>query len=201
MVPPHYTQNRYKAQRFRDFGNNSKAAVAATPTVPRLQHVSTSTCSRNFSTSHSSSTHSTKGSSSNISKSSSTTTILHTTHTTAHHVPLPTVFSYAKSIPTVSSPPSTSHTHFNGLPPLYATPHPFQRAPLPTTHISTVFSHPAALTWWTAKEALMPEPLTVLPCSYSRRTEGPIPLGHTATTLMSSGNFFPRASRWPSKNP
>ena len=31
------------------------------------------------------------------------------------------------------------------------------------------------ITWWTAKEALMPAPFTDLPCSYSRRTDGPIP--------------------------
>ena len=31
------------------------------------------------------------------------------------------------------------------------------------------------LTCWTAKEQLMPAPFKVLPCSYSRRTDGPIP--------------------------
>ena len=30
-------------------------------------------------------------------------------------------------------------------------------------------------TWWTAKEALMPAPLTSLPCWYNLLTEGPIP--------------------------
>ena len=31
------------------------------------------------------------------------------------------------------------------------------------------------ITWWTAMEALMPAPLRVLPCWYSRRTLGPMP--------------------------
>ncbi len=30
-------------------------------------------------------------------------------------------------------------------------------------------------TWWMAKEALMPAPLTDLPCSYKRLTDGPMP--------------------------
>mmetsp|Transcript_14104 Transcript_14104/g.29178 ORF Transcript_14104/g.29178 Transcript_14104/m.29178 type:complete len:259 (-) Transcript_14104:3-779(-) len=55
--------------------------------------------------------------------------------------------------------------------------------------------------WWTAKEALIPAPLTSLPCSYRRRTEGPIPLGQTAMTSMSSGNFSPMESRYPKRNP
>ncbi len=29
--------------------------------------------------------------------------------------------------------------------------------------------------WCTAKEQLMPAPFTSLPCSYSRRTDGPMP--------------------------
>ena len=29
--------------------------------------------------------------------------------------------------------------------------------------------------WCTAKEQLMPAPLTALPCSYNRRTDGPMP--------------------------
>lgn len=49
----------------------------------------------------------------------------------------------------------------------------------------------AAPTWCTAKEALMPAPLTDLPCSYRRRTEGPMPLGATSTTLMSERKSTP----------
>eukprot|EP00001_Collodictyon_triciliatum_P079827 14126_1 len=56
------------------------------------------------------------------------------------------------------------------------------------------------LSWCTANEALMPEPPTVLPCS-RRRTEGPMPLGATSTTLMSSRNFSPRDSRCPRRKP
>mmetsp|Transcript_12288 Transcript_12288/g.25904 ORF Transcript_12288/g.25904 Transcript_12288/m.25904 type:complete len:254 (-) Transcript_12288:95-856(-) len=55
--------------------------------------------------------------------------------------------------------------------------------------------------WWTANEELIPAPFTSLPCSYRRRTEGPIPLGHTAITSISSGNFSPIESRYPKRNP
>mmetsp|Transcript_32207 Transcript_32207/g.75900 ORF Transcript_32207/g.75900 Transcript_32207/m.75900 type:complete len:303 (+) Transcript_32207:1094-2002(+) len=55
--------------------------------------------------------------------------------------------------------------------------------------------------WWTAKDALMPAPFLVLPCSYKRRTEGPMPLGAMRTTLMSSRNFSPTDSRWPRRKP
>src|SRR6266568_2200711 len=43
----------------------------------------------------------------------------------------------------------------------------------------------------TAKLVLMPAPLISRPCSYSRRTEGPMPFGQTAITLMFAGNFSP----------
>ncbi len=45
------------------------------------------------------------------------------------------------------------------------------------------------------------EPFLDLPCSYKRRTEGPIPLGQTATTLLDAGNFSPILSRYPNKKP
>jgi hypothetical protein len=48
--------------------------------------------------------------------------------------------------------------------------------------------------WWTAKEALIPAPFLDLPCSYKRRTEGPIPLGQTATTSMFLGKVSPMDS-------
>ncbi len=38
-----------------------------------------------------------------------------------------------------------------------------------------------ARTWWTAKEQLMPAPLTDLPCSYRLRTDGPMPCAHRWT--------------------
>src|SRR2546428_4957101 len=53
----------------------------------------------------------------------------------------------------------------------------------------------------TAKLALMPAPLTVLPCTYSRRTDGPMPLGHTAITLMFDGHLAPTFFMWPSRKP
>ena len=37
----------------------------------------------------------------------------------------------------------------------------------------------------------MPAPFTSLPCSYRRRTEGPMPLGATSTTLMSGRKSTP----------
>ena len=47
----------------------------------------------------------------------------------------------------------------------------------------------------------MPAPLISRPCSYSRRTEGPMPFGQTAITLMFAGNFSPAVSRYPSRKP
>lgn len=45
----------------------------------------------------------------------------------------------------------------------------------------------AGLTCWTAKEQLMPAPFRVLPCSYRRRTDGPIPCTcHLMSCLLSS---------------
>mmetsp|Transcript_14319 Transcript_14319/g.58293 ORF Transcript_14319/g.58293 Transcript_14319/m.58293 type:complete len:264 (+) Transcript_14319:2199-2990(+) len=55
--------------------------------------------------------------------------------------------------------------------------------------------------WCTAKDALMPEPPTSLPCSYSRRTEGPMPLGATRTTLMSSRKVSPSEAMTPRRKP
>mmetsp|Transcript_37732 Transcript_37732/g.63507 ORF Transcript_37732/g.63507 Transcript_37732/m.63507 type:complete len:302 (+) Transcript_37732:1106-2011(+) len=55
--------------------------------------------------------------------------------------------------------------------------------------------------WCTAKEALMPAPFTSLPCSYNRRTEGPMPLGATSTTLMSLRNSAPSFFMIPSRKP
>ena len=49
----------------------------------------------------------------------------------------------------------------------------------------------------TAKLALIPAPFTSFPCTYSRRTLGPMPLGHTAMTLMLEGNFAPTFFMWP----
>ena len=43
----------------------------------------------------------------------------------------------------------------------------------------------------TAMLALIPAPLTVAPCWYRRRTESPIPFGHTAITGCPSGNALP----------
>ena len=43
--------------------------------------------------------------------------------------------------------------------------------------------------WCTAKLALMPAPLTSLPCTYRRRTDGPMPFGQTAMTLMFVGKL------------
>ena len=53
----------------------------------------------------------------------------------------------------------------------------------------------------TAKLLLMPAPLTVLPCTYSRRTLGPMPLGQTPMTLMLAGNLAPTLLMWPSRKP
>merc|ERR1719243_95562 len=55
--------------------------------------------------------------------------------------------------------------------------------------------------WWMAKEALMPAPSSSLPCSYSRRTEGPMPLGATSTTEMSSRNSTPSFCMTPRRKP
>ena len=55
--------------------------------------------------------------------------------------------------------------------------------------------------WWMANDALMPAPLTSLPCSYSLRTDGPMPLGATSTTLMSSRKVAPSACITPSRKP
>ncbi len=55
--------------------------------------------------------------------------------------------------------------------------------------------------WCTAKLALMPAPFTVAPCTYSARTDGPIPLGHTAMTSIPEGNSCPTPDRWPSRKP
>lgn len=38
-------------------------------------------------------------------------------------------------------------------------------------------------TWCTAKLELIPAPFISLPWTYSLRTDGPMPLGHTAITL------------------
>merc|ERR1719313_928111 len=52
-----------------------------------------------------------------------------------------------------------------------------------------------------ADEALMPAPLTSLPCSYSLRTDGPMPLGATSTTLMSLRKSVPSDCITPSRKP
>mmetsp|Transcript_22662 Transcript_22662/g.56134 ORF Transcript_22662/g.56134 Transcript_22662/m.56134 type:complete len:329 (+) Transcript_22662:1433-2419(+) len=72
----------------------------------------------------------------------------------------------------------------------------------------TATDHPSAMSvalpvasWCTAKEALMPEPPTSLPCSYRRRTEGPMPLGATSTTLMSGRKVSPSESMTPRRKP
>lgn len=58
----------------------------------------------------------------------------------------------------------------------------------------------AGLTCWTAKEQLMPAPFRVLPCSYSRRTDGPIPctchhIGHgCCSKLWSSKSYLEHGS-------
>mmetsp|Transcript_12053 Transcript_12053/g.40042 ORF Transcript_12053/g.40042 Transcript_12053/m.40042 type:complete len:322 (-) Transcript_12053:137-1102(-) len=68
--------------------------------------------------------------------------------------------------------------------------------------------HPSAMSvafpvasWCTANEALMPDPPTSLPCSYSLRTLGPMPFGATSTTLMSSRNVSPSLCITPNRNP
>mmetsp|Transcript_9514 Transcript_9514/g.28871 ORF Transcript_9514/g.28871 Transcript_9514/m.28871 type:complete len:242 (+) Transcript_9514:1365-2090(+) len=52
-----------------------------------------------------------------------------------------------------------------------------------------------------ANEQLMPAPLTDLPCSYKRRTDGPMPLGATSTTLMSLRKSTPSLFMTPSRKP
>jgi hypothetical protein len=68
-------------------------------------------------------------------------------------------------------------------------------APSATDQPSAISVACPVTSWCTAKLALMPAPSTSAPCSYSLRTEGPMPFGHTPTTLMLSGKAAPMLLR------
>jgi len=74
-------------------------------------------------------------------------------------------------------------------------------APTATAHPTARSAAVPVASWCTANDALMPAPLTSLPCTYRRRTEGPMPLGAMRTTLMSGRNDAPSDCITPSRKP